>query len=76
MYHKMSPSKVLAAAYPEHSWKPWIFDRAPKNLGSDPKLAREYCEWFAKQRNFQSLEDWYNVKNSELSDNNGTVQEL
>lgn len=75
MRHGMSPSNLVMSVYPEHQWQPWKFSRAPKNFAKDPELSRSYCEWFAKEHNFTSLEDWYSVRSVDLTINDGTLVE-
>src|SRR4051794_31423331 len=41
-YYNDSPSKAIQEVYPEHSWTPWRFAKAPSGLWNSSHNQREF----------------------------------
>jgi hypothetical protein len=69
LFNKYSNSVVnlLKALFPDHSWVPWKFEKAPKGTWRDPKIVRDYCLDFANKKNISNMEQWYDVEFQELA---------
>jgi hypothetical protein len=52
--------------YPEVEWKPWKFDKAPRNFWQDPTNQRKFLIDIQKDLQLKSPEDWYNVTTSQI----------
>jgi hypothetical protein len=64
------PSKMLQLAYPQYSWKIWMF-KVPKGYWNDKENQREFLDWLGKHLGFQKMEDWYNITSKDVIDNGG-----
>jgi hypothetical protein len=60
-YYNSSVEQLLAAVYPEYEWLPWRFPCLPKKYWEDINNQIQYVEWVKKQKNFESVQDWYKV---------------
>jgi len=64
---------ILEEVYPKHPWRPWLFDRSPRNawnrladdLFSGDKRAKEivleYMDYLKEKYNIKKQEDWLGV---------------
>jgi hypothetical protein len=53
--------KPLAELFPDHDFKPWMFDRVPIGYWDHPQNCRDYLSWLAEQLNYKQLDNWYDV---------------
>lgn len=65
-----SVSKMIVAIYPEHEWDIHQFHR-PQNFWKDDNNIREYFLRLGKKLEFESMEDWYRIKKSDVTKNGG-----
>ena len=70
--HGNSLSKTLINLYPKHDWQPWKFEVIPRGLWDDPKIQRSFFDSYMKEAGFKNMEDWYNVKESDIRDKGGS----
>jgi hypothetical protein len=54
--------KLLSAAFPEHGWNPWFFNRAPKKV-HDSKIEHieEFAKYLEKKLDIETPDGWYKV---------------
>jgi hypothetical protein len=65
-YFKDSLPRALAAIYPEHEWPEHRFSHVPIGFWEDVKHQRIYFDWLAATWGISNLEDWYNVRGSDV----------
>jgi hypothetical protein len=70
-HYQSSLPKALAAIYPEFKWETWKFNQVTKHYWDDKENLRTYFEWLAKKLNINSLEEWNQVRLSDVSKNRG-----
>jgi hypothetical protein len=71
---KFNLFSLLAKAYPEHVWMPWMFSHVPKDLWDDIGTQRIFFEWAIRQlapeyASFEKsvpLETWYRFSSSDV----------
>lgn len=63
-----SPMKAITTIYPEHNWQFWKFSRVGKGTWNDSNNVKQFLEWAAKELRLSSLEDWYNVTQTQLQE--------
>jgi hypothetical protein len=68
-YREYSPYKLLLSAYPEHKWNKWKFKGIPIwreefQLGEE----KEFIEWLTKELKIDSLDEWYRISGTQLSE--------
>jgi hypothetical protein len=54
-------SSAIAAvqeAFPEHDWKEWLFDIAPRFFWHDCENRRRYMRWLGEQLGYRKPDDW------------------
>jgi hypothetical protein len=54
-----SPSRALAAVYPQYKWEPWKFLNVPKYFWQHPTNQRNYLNSLGNKLGVKTLEDWY-----------------
>lgn len=59
---------MLSKVYPEVSWEPWKFKFLPHNIGLNPDVLKACLEFVKKSLQIESLEGWYRVSSSQLSE--------
>ena len=59
--HNYSLFQVLTSVYPDHVWLPWKFVDFYKFL-YNPQNLKSFLQYVAKELDFQTMDDWYNVK--------------
>lgn len=62
---------LLRAMYPDQSWMPWKFKKAPSGFWKSLENQREYLEWLGGVLGYSNLDDWYNVEHSDFKKNYG-----
>ncbi|EGG15784.1 hypothetical protein DFA_10627 [Cavenderia fasciculata] len=63
---------ALADIYPEHSWKPWLFERFhPSYFYDSIENQRAFVDWLAQTLNITSPEQWYQVTTKDIKTNRG-----
>ncbi len=59
LIHKLqSVAAIVPDAFPEHSWKPWLFDRVPQGFWSSRRNRNDYFDWWANQLKIRDASDW------------------
>eukprot|EP01122_Echinamoeba_exundans_P001384 TRINITY_DN11454_c0_g1_i1.p1 TRINITY_DN11454_c0_g1~~TRINITY_DN11454_c0_g1_i1.p1 ORF type:complete len:569 (+),score=79.95 TRINITY_DN11454_c0_g1_i1:76-1782(+) len=75
--------QVLSAAFPEHDWQWWKFDRAPPIAASSRELHVKFFSSFAKEMQLEdvtsphalgeaALSQWHRITLSDISNRGGT----
>ena len=59
--YKDSPSTMLSAVFPEHTWHEWKFQQTPKHFWESSKNRRKFMEWASNELKIKDLSDWYRV---------------
>jgi hypothetical protein len=55
--------------YPDYSWKAFMFKGGvPKGYWNSLSNQREYFDWLGSQLGIKTLDDWYNVKVSDMKE--------
>jgi hypothetical protein len=52
---------ALKAAFPEHEFLEWKFEKLPVNYWESVENQLKYIKWLGKELGIQSLEQWYSV---------------
>ncbi len=66
-----SPSLLLKSLFSNYNWLPWKFQQCPLNFWSDINNQKIYMDWLFKELGYETLEDWYKIKESDFKDNYG-----
>jgi len=69
--NRNSPSQVVQKLYPDHKWLPWKFPGIPRNWWRKKSNQKQYIEWLAEKSGWKSLNDYYNLSQELLFENNG-----
>jgi hypothetical protein len=73
LYKDRMPT-ALMNIFPDHKWHPWLFKTGTMvSIGywDDPKNQREYLDWLGGHLGVRELEDWYQIKVSDVAKNGG-----
>ncbi len=66
LIHKLqSVAAIVLDAFPEHSWKPWLFDRVPHGFWSSRRNRNDYFDWLAVQLKIRDASDWGRIQNKD-----------
>jgi hypothetical protein len=68
-YYQNKISNFVRAMAPDHEWLDWKFNRF---LAADSKQS-EFIEWAGIQLGVTKLDDWHNIKGSQLSPLGGSL---
>eukprot|EP01122_Echinamoeba_exundans_P013866 TRINITY_DN6123_c0_g1_i2.p1 TRINITY_DN6123_c0_g1~~TRINITY_DN6123_c0_g1_i2.p1 ORF type:complete len:408 (-),score=47.96 TRINITY_DN6123_c0_g1_i2:418-1641(-) len=52
---------ALKAAFPEHEFLDWKFEKLPVNYWDSSQNQQRYIQWLGKELGIQRLEQWYSV---------------
>jgi hypothetical protein len=63
---------ALQAVYPDHEWQEWRFKQIPGLLWQDPKNITRFFDWLGKELRITTVEDWYQIHPSLLTEGKGT----
>jgi hypothetical protein len=66
-------ARLLNATYPHHTWYEWLFPVVPRSFWEDANNRRAFLEWFAREKGFTSLDDWYRVSTAEFKKYGGPL---
>lgn len=69
-WHSSAIAAVMEC-FPEHDWKEWLFDSAPRNFWGDHNNRRRYMQWLREQLGYRGAVDWYQVSNQDFRDHKG-----
>jgi hypothetical protein len=64
--------RTLAAAYPEHEWKPWLFLHTPDDFWADKANQVEFLNWVKQEMRFKGIGGFYKVTTQDIKDYGGT----
>jgi hypothetical protein len=59
--YRDSVQQALTDLYPEHTWLPWLFQRAPSGMWNKPEVRRQYMDWLGEKLNITAKTDWYRI---------------
>lgn len=62
---------LLSSLFPEHDWKPWLFEETPNNFWVSRANRRRYIDWLAEQLGIKKTEDWYRVTYADFERHRG-----
>eukprot|EP01122_Echinamoeba_exundans_P006822 TRINITY_DN1987_c0_g1_i2.p1 TRINITY_DN1987_c0_g1~~TRINITY_DN1987_c0_g1_i2.p1 ORF type:complete len:428 (-),score=45.11 TRINITY_DN1987_c0_g1_i2:930-2213(-) len=65
-YFKGSVAAAVAAAYPDHKFLPWKFERLEKRFWETPANRRQFLDFAAHELQLRRAEDWYSVSAQQL----------
>lgn len=52
--------RALQNLYPEHDWKPWLFNQSvPKGHWDSLENQKCFVDWFYKETGMKGMEEWY-----------------
>ena len=57
---------LLKTVYPEKTWNYFLFKSIPRNYWRSLSNQQKYFDFFIKERNFQSLDDFYQIETKDL----------
>ena len=64
---------LLSTEFPDHKWHGWMFVHTPQNFWNDINNRRDYVEWLRKKLGFDTMESLYQLTNSIIRENHGTL---
>lgn len=70
---KNSLHKTLQSIYPEHSFRPWLFQTAPHGFWTSRANRRQFLEVSKIELKVSAMEDWYGLQHSALKALGGTI---
>ena len=68
---RSSPTRAVQEIYPEHNWNVWKFKQIPKGFFANNDNQKMFFEWLGIQLGYKNMEDWYNLKLEQISQNGG-----
>jgi hypothetical protein len=70
-YFQYSSYNAIRSAYQDTEWLPWLFDHSQSSIWEDQETRRNYFDWLALQFKFDTPEDWYGLKKTDILDRGG-----
>lgn len=67
-YYDGSMFGALQSIYPEYEWHPWRLQHAPQNFWNSMDNHRTSLNWIAELLGIREPEEWYTVKNRDLTE--------
>jgi hypothetical protein len=64
--------KALESVYPDHDWKPWMFNQAPPDFWNSKEGRRQFFEHLGRSLGYKTLEDWYDIDTKQVIAHGGT----
>ncbi len=61
-----SQGSALMTIYPEYTWKPWNFVYTPRGYFDTMENQKEFFDWLGNTLNITKLDDWYNIKTTDI----------
>lgn len=71
--YRNSLALMLQTFYPEHTWRPWRFLKAPNGLWDNLVTQRAFFEELAEKMNVQTQDDWYRITQQHICDLGGSA---
>lgn len=62
----------LEEVYPMFTWYPWLFPNVPHGYWSEHSNQRKYMDWLGDVLGITTVDQWYDVKISQMKQNAGT----
>jgi hypothetical protein len=63
--------KLVASAYPDHPWKPWLFKQVPNGYWN-PQTRAVFIKWVEEILGVRTKEDWYSHSGATVAKHGGT----
>jgi len=63
---------ALSVLYPEVSWQPWRFPKAPRGYWKVQANVQVYTLWLAEQLGVVRMEDWHHVNHAQIDQIGGS----
>jgi hypothetical protein len=75
--HSDMLSSMLAAAYPDHEFVEWAFqkERVPNYFWSDTTNHKRFFDWVMREANMKDLSGWYILHNRAFHKLGGTLNQ-
>ncbi len=70
-FYRGSLIKALHKVYSNYPWRMQKFDKMLPPFWKDKEYQKQFFERFAKERNINRMEDWYNVRAEDIRNRNG-----
>jgi len=70
-YNDIIP-EMVQAAYPEHNWMRWKFNKVPKDWWALRANQRLFVDWLGQALSIIKLEEWYTITSKSFSEHGGT----
>ena len=64
--------KALQSIYPDFPWQFWKFKGFPSSMWTDINNQRQFCNWLETELQIKKMEDWYEVKKSQITEKQGS----
>jgi hypothetical protein len=74
LYHKYngSPSLFIKSVFPEYHWLDWKFGKTNSLFWKNIDNQKRYVVWLGETLGYTKMEDWYRIKNIDISENFGS----
>ena len=66
-----SLANAVISNFPEYEWCLWKFCSLPSESWKDPSMQRDFLEWIYKELRLKGMEDWYEVRHSDVKSRGG-----
>lgn len=66
-----SLQELLMTFRPDYPWKEWLFRALVKGFWRKPENRRRYLDWLGQRQGYERPEDWYQLTNRILNENQG-----
>jgi hypothetical protein len=64
--------KAVSSIYPEHTWQIWQF-AVSKSFWDNVDNVKSFMDWLSKELQISSLEDWYDIPVTQISNMGGST---
>jgi len=66
-----SPTAIVSALYPDHTWLIWKFTASPQRFWLKHENRLAFLEWFRKEKGYESLDGFYNCIHKDIQEAGG-----
>jgi len=67
-----SPARTVMSCFPDEDWKEWLFNTVPAGFWNKRQNRLRYLKWLEEQIGISKPDEWYQVKQSDFFQRQGT----